>query len=60
VVVFDTLDRFVQSAVQGRVIAEILANRVVDPIELALDDAFFRLSPGGEKNVPITCREVFL
>ncbi len=44
VIVFDALDRLVQRPVQGRVVAEILANRIVDAIELALDHAFLRLT----------------
>ena len=34
---------------QRRVVAEILADGVIDTIELALDDPLLGLSPGGER-----------
>jgi hypothetical protein len=60
VIVFDTLDRFVERTVQGRVIAEVLSYRVIDAVELALDDAFLGLTSGGEQYVTIPRSEILL
>ena len=59
VVFFDAADRFTQRAMQRRVVGEVLANRLVDAIELALDDAFFRLAAGRKQDVAVACLKAF-
>ena len=48
-----------KDAMQRRVVGEVLANRLVDAIELALDDAFFGLPACGEQHVAIARARLF-
>ena len=56
---FDMFDRFAQRTMQGWIVRQILAHTVADPVELALDDTFFRLASGREQHVTIACRQAF-
>ena len=60
VILFDTIDRFAQGAMQRRVVCKVFAYRFVDAIELALDDAFLRLAAIRKQHLTFACRERFL
>ena len=50
-------DGFAQAAMQVRVVSEILAHRLADAHELALDDALLRFAARGEQHLAVALRE---
>ena len=56
----DAIDRLGQIAMQRGEIGQILPDRIVDAIKLALDDALFRFLTGSEQHLSIALRQLAL
>ncbi len=57
VILLDASDRLAQAAMQVRVVGEILADRLADARELALDDALLRFAARCEQHLTVALRE---
>ena len=57
VVFLDLPDGLAQAAMQVRVVSEVLAHRVADALELALDDALLRFAARREQHFAVALRE---